>query len=67
MGYCKKSSSQPGGDAPDLQKCGISLKLNDGVLLDLYIRTLEMLQETRIQKDTTGQHNRLIRRFVSLL
>ena len=64
----QNSSPQLGGDARDLQKYVTTLKLIDGeALLDFYIRALEMLQEIGIQKDTTGQHNRLIRRFITLL
>ena len=64
----QNSSPQLGGDARDLQRYVTTLKLTDGeTLLDFYICALEMLQEITIQKDTTGQGNRLIRRFVSLL
>ena len=64
----QNSSPQLGGDAHDLQRYVMSLALHDGeALLDFYIRTLQMLQEIKLQQDMTGQHNRLIRRFVSLL
>ena len=62
------SSLQLGWDSCDLQTYITSLKINDGkALLEFNTRALEMIQEIGIQKYTAGQHNRLIRRFVSLL
>ena len=64
----QNSSPQLGGDARDSQKYVTTLTFIDReALLDFYIRALVMLQEIEIQKDITGQHNRLIRRFITLL
>ena len=63
-----KLSPQLGGHARDLEVYVNTLKVSDGEpVLDFYIRALKMYNEISLQKDSTGQQNRLIRRFVSLL
>ena len=52
----------------DLQQYVDTLRIVDGEpFLELYLRALKMSEEIMLQQDKTGQHNRLIKRFVSLL
>ena len=63
-----KMSPQLGGYARDLELYVTSLKISDGEpVLDYYLRALRMFKEIQLQQDSTGQNNRLIRRFVTLL
>ena len=61
-------SPQLGGDYRDLQYYVESLSVSDGEhVLDFYLRALTMMREIKLQNDSTGQGNRLIRRFIILL
>ena len=61
-------SPQLGGQYRDLQAYVDTLVISEGEpVLYYYLRALKMSQEIRTQKDKTGQNNRLIRRFVTLL
>ena len=63
-----KMSPQLGGHARDLETYVRSLQVFDGEpLLEYYMRALHMFAEIDIQKDQTGQSNKLIFRFVSTL
>ena len=64
----KELSSQLGGEFRDLQEYAKTLKINDGEpVLEYYLRGVKMSQEINIQGDKTGQNNRLLQRFISLL
>ena len=64
----KQLSPQLGGLFRDLQEYIHMLKIIDGKpVLDYYLRALQMSSEIKLQKDKTGQHNRLILRFVTQL
>ena len=64
----KELSPQLGGELRDLQDYVKSLKIIDGEpVMDYYLRALKMSQEIDIQRDQKGQHNRLIKIFISLL
>ena len=64
----KQLSPQLGGLFRDLQEYIHMLKIIDGEpVLDYYLRALQMSSEIKLQKDKTGQHNRLILRFVTQL
>ena len=57
-----------GGEFRDLQEYVKTLKINDGEpVVEYYLRALQMSQEINIQGDQTGQHNRLMQRFIALL
>ena len=64
----KAMSPQLGGQYRDLQEYVDTLNISEGEpVLDYYLRALKMSQEIQTQKDKTGQNNRLIKRFVTLL
>ena len=64
----KGLSPHLGSEFRDLQHYVSSLKINDGEpVFEFYLRALKMSQEISLQQDKTGQHNRLIRRFISFL
>ena len=57
-----------GGFARDLQAYVQTLEMIDGEpIIDFYLRATDMWNEIEIQQDKTGQANRLIFRFVTLL
>ena len=57
-----------GDEFRDLHHYVSSLKINDSEpVLEFYLRALKMSQEINLQQDKTGQHNWLIRCFISLL
>ena len=61
-------SPQLGGYARDLEDFVKTLQISDGEpVLEYYLRALKMYKEIKLQRDGTGQDNRLIRRFVTLL
>ena len=61
-------SPQLGGNARHLESYVKTLRISDDEpLVEYYIRALHMHKEITLQKDATGQANRLNRRFVSLL
>ena len=63
-----KGSPQLGGFARDLQAYVQTLEMIDGEpIIDFYLRATDMWNEIEIQQDKTGQANRLIFRFVTLL
>ena len=63
-----KLSPQLGGVFRDLQEFIHTLKIIEGEpVLDYYLRALRMSAEIILQRDKTGQHNRLILRFVTQL
>ena len=63
-----KMSPQLGGYARDLEDYVKTLQISDGEpVLEYYLRVLKMYNEIKLQRDGTGQDNRLIRCFVTLL
>lgn len=63
-----KNSPQLGGHDRDLQEFVKTLEVHDGEdVTEFYERALIMSNEINLQEDKTGQHNRLIYRFVTLL
>ena len=64
----KEIIPQLGEEFRDLQESGKTLKINDGEpVVEYYLQALKISQKNNIQGDQTGQHNRLVQRFISLL